>query len=55
MAESTEANFWVYSEYLHDVVPQFIVYSYNVGYAVNPKLWNHKPIQAEWFPHMGTW
>jgi peptide/nickel transport system substrate-binding protein len=53
--EEAKANFRAYSEYLHDVVPQFNLYSYNVGYAVNPKLRNYEPTQVEWFPNVETW
>jgi peptide/nickel transport system substrate-binding protein len=53
--EEAKANFRAYSEYLHDVVPQFILYSYNVGYAVNPKLRNYEPTQVEWFRNVETW
>jgi peptide/nickel transport system substrate-binding protein len=53
--EEAKANFRAFSEYLHDVVPQFILYSYNVGYAVNPKLRNYEPTQVEWFPNVETW
>jgi peptide/nickel transport system substrate-binding protein len=53
--EEAKVNFRAFSEYLHDVVPQFILYSYNVGYAVNPKLRNYEPSQVEWFRNVETW
>jgi peptide/nickel transport system substrate-binding protein len=53
--EEAKVNFRAFAEYVHDVVPQFILYSYNVGYAVNPKLQNYEPTQNEWFPNVETW
>jgi peptide/nickel transport system substrate-binding protein len=54
-AAEAKVRFRAYSEYVHEMVPQFVIYSYNVGYAVNPKLRNYEPTQVEWFPKVETW
>lgn len=53
--EEAAANYGAWCEYDNEMVPQFILYFYNQGYAYNPKLINYQVAPDEWFYNVEDW
>ena len=53
--EEAAANYGAWCEYDNEMVPQFILYFYNQGYAYNPKLVNYVVAPDEWYYNVEDW